>query len=44
MDLLVVVAVEEIMTLGIARVATGIVGRRERAVRSSVAFEHEAAH
>ena len=40
--LLVVVAVEEIMALGIARVQTGKIGRRETAVGSRLALEHEA--
>jgi len=32
------------MALGIARIQAGIVGRSESAVRSLLAFEHEAAH
>ena len=42
--LLALFAVEEIMALRVARVQTGKVGRCESAVRSRLAFEHEAAH
>ena len=41
---LTIAAVEEVMALGIARIQAGVVGRRERAVRSPLCLEHEAAH